>query len=103
MVINLGMNWENFYKENIVAYIKSLQENPFELITLILDLAIVAYILYKFIQYLLVLKNKNPLVLLVDSCSFIKCCHIVSYFYIFEQVNIVQNYSSCYHQKNKFL
>ena len=34
MVINLGMNWENFYKENIVAYIKSLQTNPFELITL---------------------------------------------------------------------
>ena len=25
MVINLGMNWENFYKDNIVEYIKSLQ------------------------------------------------------------------------------
>ena len=27
MVINLGMNWENFYKDNIVEYIKSLQTN----------------------------------------------------------------------------
>ena len=27
MIINLGMNWENFYRDNIVAYIKSLQEN----------------------------------------------------------------------------
>ena len=33
MVINLGMNWENFYKDNIVEYIKSLQTNPFELVT----------------------------------------------------------------------
>ena len=37
MVINLGMNWEKFYTENIVTYIKSLQENPFELITFIVD------------------------------------------------------------------
>ena len=50
MIINLGMNWENFYKENIVAYIKSLQENPFELITLIIDLAIVIFLLYCFFK-----------------------------------------------------
>ena len=50
MVINLGMNWENFYKDNILSYIRSLQENPFELVTLILDLAIVIYIIYKFIK-----------------------------------------------------
>ena len=50
MVINLGMNWENFYKENIVAYIKSLQTNPFELITLILDLAIVIFLIYCFFK-----------------------------------------------------
>ena len=31
MVINLGMNWEDFYRDNILTYIKSLQENPFEL------------------------------------------------------------------------
>ena len=50
MVINLGMNWENFFTENIVAYIKSLQENPFELITLILDLSIVIFLLYCFFK-----------------------------------------------------
>ena len=44
------MNWESFYKENIVAYIKSLQENPFELVTLILDLAIVIFLVYCFFK-----------------------------------------------------
>lgn len=50
MVINLGMNWENFYKDNIIAYIKSLQGNPLELITLIVDLAIVIFLLYCFFK-----------------------------------------------------
>ena len=50
MVINLGMNWENFYKDNIMSYIKSLQANPFELVTLILDLAIVMFLLYCFFK-----------------------------------------------------
>lgn len=44
------MNWENFYKDNIMAYIKSLQENPLELITLILDLAIVVFLIYCFFR-----------------------------------------------------
>ena len=50
MVINLGMNWENFYKDNIVEYIKSLQTNPFELITLIIDLTLVVFLLYCFFK-----------------------------------------------------
>lgn len=50
MVINLGMNWENFYKDNIVEYIKSLQTNPFDLITLIVDLAIVVFLMYCFFR-----------------------------------------------------
>lgn len=50
MIINLGMNWENFYKDNIMSYIKSLQGNPFELVTLILDLAIVMFLLYCFFK-----------------------------------------------------
>ena len=48
MVINLGMNWENFYKDNIVEYIKSLQTNPFELVTLIIDITIVIFLMYCF-------------------------------------------------------
>lgn len=50
MVINLGMNWESFYKENIVEYIKSLQSNPFELVSLIIDLALVIFLLYCFVR-----------------------------------------------------
>ena len=50
MIINLGMNWENFYRDNILTYIKSLQENPFELITLILDIAIVIFLVYMFFK-----------------------------------------------------
>ena len=38
MIINLGMNWEKFYKDNILAYIKSLQANPFKLINIIIYL-----------------------------------------------------------------
>ncbi len=50
MQINLGMNWENFYKDNIMSYIRTLKENPFELITLIIDIAIVVFLLYCFFK-----------------------------------------------------
>lgn len=50
MTINLGMNLESFYKNNIMSYIKSLQESPFELIILILDLTIVLFLLYCFFK-----------------------------------------------------
>lgn len=50
MIINLGMNWENFYRDNIVEYIKSLQESPIELITLIVDISIVVFLLYCFFR-----------------------------------------------------
>ena len=50
MVSNIGMNWENFYNENILSYIKSLQENPFELVTLIIDLSIVVFLIYCFFK-----------------------------------------------------
>ncbi len=50
MIIDFGMNWENFYTDSILGYIKSLQENPFELITLIIDLAIVIFLIYSFLK-----------------------------------------------------
>ena len=50
MIIDFGINWKNFYTDNIVGYIKSLQENPFELITLIIDLAIVIFLIYSFLK-----------------------------------------------------
>ena len=50
MIINLGMNWEDFYRDNIMSYIRSLQANPFELIILILDISIVVFLLYCFFK-----------------------------------------------------
>lgn len=45
-----GLTWENFYQENIVAYLKNLNQNPFELITIVLDLAIVLFLFYCFFR-----------------------------------------------------
>ena len=50
MIIDLGINWGNFYKDNIVEYIKSLQTNPFELIKLIIDIALVIFLIYSFFR-----------------------------------------------------
>ena len=50
MITNLGMNWESFYNDNIGAYIKSLQSNPFELVTLIIDISIVVFLVYCFFR-----------------------------------------------------
>ena len=41
---------EAFYKENILEYFTNLKNNPFELITLIIDLAIVIFLLYCFFK-----------------------------------------------------
>ena len=50
MIINLGTNWEDFFKDNILQYFKSLQSNPFELVTLIIDLTIFIFLLYCFFK-----------------------------------------------------
>ncbi len=42
--------WETFYKENVLEYFYNLKNNPFELITLIIDLAIVIFLLYCFFK-----------------------------------------------------
>ena len=43
-------NWETFYNENILGYFQNLKGNPFELITLIIDLAIVIFLFYWFFK-----------------------------------------------------
>lgn len=50
MIIDFGMNWENFYTNSIVGYIKSLQQTPLQLITLIIDLSIVIFLIYSFLK-----------------------------------------------------
>ena len=47
---NIGIAWENFYNENILNYFKSFQENPFALISLIIDIAIVIFLCYCFFR-----------------------------------------------------
>lgn len=41
---------ESFYTENVLGYLNSLKTNPFELITLIIDLALVIFLLYCFFR-----------------------------------------------------
>lgn len=47
---SISSNWGNFYNENILKGIQSLRENPFNLITTILDVVIVIFLLYCFIK-----------------------------------------------------
>ena len=47
---SIGIAWENFYNENILNYFKSFHENPFELISLIIDIAIVIFLCYCFLE-----------------------------------------------------
>ena len=50
MFENLTLSFSGIWN-SFVSYMTELVQNPFNLLTLILDLAIVAYILYKFIIY----------------------------------------------------
>lgn len=50
MFENLRLNFSGIWN-SFVSYMSELSQNPLKLLTLILDLAIVAYILYKFIAY----------------------------------------------------
>lgn len=50
MGVEFGTNWQKFFNENILTYLKNLQENPFQLIWLILDLAIVIFLAYYFFK-----------------------------------------------------
>ena len=50
MFENLTLSFSGIWN-SFVSYMTELVQNPFKLLTLILDLAIVAYILYKFIIY----------------------------------------------------
>lgn len=50
MGMNFGINIESFYRNNILAYFNSLKEHPHELIIMILDLAIVIFLVYSFLR-----------------------------------------------------
>lgn len=47
----IGMNLQNFYEKNILDYIKTLYDNPLNLITLIIDLTIVLFLVWKVLRF----------------------------------------------------
>lgn len=50
MLNNLVITLNNFYQENIVAYAQTLYQYPIKIVTLIVDIAIVAFLAYKLIK-----------------------------------------------------
>ena len=51
MINKVGMNMQSFYEQNIVAYIKTLYENPLNLLILIIDISIVLFLLLKILKF----------------------------------------------------
>ena len=47
---SIGIVWKNFYSQNILNYFKSFQENPFALVSLIIDIAVVIFLCYFFLK-----------------------------------------------------
>ena len=46
MINNIGIEFQNFYNENILEYFKALQESPLKMISFIIDISIVVFLLY---------------------------------------------------------
>ena len=47
---NIGAIFSNFFEHNILAYIRTLQEYPIKLVSLILDIAIVIFLAYQLLR-----------------------------------------------------
>ena len=47
---NIGAIFSNFFEHNILAYIRTLQEYPIKLVSLILDIAIVVFLAYQLLR-----------------------------------------------------
>lgn len=47
---NIGNSISNFYEQNILSYIKLLQEYPIKLVSVILDIAIVIFLAYELLR-----------------------------------------------------
>jgi len=50
MLNNLIITLNNFYQENIVAYVQTLYQYPIKILTLIIDIVLVAFLAYKLIK-----------------------------------------------------
>ena len=47
---SISNSWMNFYNQNIIKGFQNLSENPFNLITVIIDIIIVMFLLYSFLK-----------------------------------------------------
>ena len=47
---NIGIIFNNFYQQNILSYIRLLQEYPIKLVTLIIDILIVLFLAYELLR-----------------------------------------------------
>lgn len=50
MVKSTSNSWMNFYNQNIIKGFQNLSENPFNLITIIIDIIIVIFLIYSFVK-----------------------------------------------------
>lgn len=50
MIEKIGIDMQSFYEHNIIGYLKTLYENPWNLIVLIIDISIVLYLLLKVLK-----------------------------------------------------
>ena len=50
MLNNLIITLNNFYQENIVAYVQTLYQYPIKIVTLIIDIVLVAFLGYKLVK-----------------------------------------------------
>ncbi len=53
---NIGKILNNFYEENILSYIQTLEQNPIKLVSVILDIVLVAFLIYSVIK---IVKNSR--------------------------------------------
>ena len=68
MLENFNITMEQFFKVNVLGYINELYQYPVKLISLILDLAIVTFIIVMFV--LLPMVHFNFRYLLLDGAMF---------------------------------
>ncbi len=51
MIEKIGIDIQSFYEQNIIGYLKTLYENPWNLIFLVIDISIVLYLLLKVLKF----------------------------------------------------
>lgn len=51
MMNKVGITMQSFYEQNILEYVKTLYENPLNLITLLIDFSIVLFLVWKVLKF----------------------------------------------------